>query len=89
MTIKLFYCNNRSIVLTNTEKRERFVRLAEGRTQVALSAIRKLGNLSNRRSYQWDETDVKKIMKVLRDALAEAERRFDSDTGSGYKSFKL
>jgi hypothetical protein len=57
-------------------KRQKFVKLAEGRTQAALSAIRKIGNLSNRRAYSYSETDVKKIVKVLRDAVNEAERKF-------------
>jgi hypothetical protein len=62
------------------QKRSKFIKLAEGRTQSALSAIRKIGNLSNRRAYSYSETDVKKIVKVLRDAIAEAERRFGSSS---------
>jgi hypothetical protein len=75
--------------MSETEKRKRFVRLAEGRTQAALTAIRKIGNLSNRRSYQWDEADVRKIMKALREAIGEAERKFDPNGSAGHKSFKL
>ena len=58
----------------DNEKRKKFVKLAEGRVQAALTAIRKIGNLSNRRSYQFDEADVKKIIKALKDAIAETER---------------
>ena len=72
-----------------SEKRANFVRLAEGRTQAALSAIRKLGNLSNRWSYAWDEADVRKMMKALRDAISETERKFDPDAHGGKKTFKL
>ncbi len=60
------------------QRRQKFVRLAEGRTQAALNAIRKIGNLSNRRAYSYSEGDIKKIMKVLRDAVADTERRFGS-----------
>jgi hypothetical protein len=78
----------RNAVKEDSERRKKFVKLAEGRVQAALTAIRKIGNLSNRRSYQFDETDVKKIMKALRDAMAETERRFDPSSGpSG--TFKL
>jgi hypothetical protein len=73
----------------NNEKRTKFVRLAEGRTQAALSAIRKIGNLANRRSYQFDEGDVRKIIRVLKDAIAETERKFDPANGPGQKNFKL
>ncbi len=73
----------------DSEKRVKFVKLAEGRVQAALSAIRKIGNLSNRRSYQFDETDVRKIVKALRDAIGELERKFDPSSGPGQKTFKL
>lgn len=73
----------------NSEKRTKFVKLAEGRVQVALAAIRKLGNLSNRRSYQYDEADVRKIVKALRDAISEMERKFDPSSSPGQKAFKL
>lgn len=62
--------------MSSTIKRENFVRLAEGRTKVALDAIRKLGNLSNRHAYEFSEADVKKIARALRDATSELEKRF-------------
>lgn len=73
----------------DSSKRSKFVKLAEGRTQSALSAIRKIGNLANRRSYQFDEADVRKIMKALKDAIAETERKFDPSSAPGQKTFKL
>lgn len=73
----------------DNEKRLKFVKLAEGRVQSALTAIRKLGNLSNRRSYQYEENDVRKIMKALRDAITETERKFEPGSGPSNKTFKL
>jgi hypothetical protein len=70
-------------------KRQKFVKLAEGRVQAALNAIRKIGNLSNRRSYVFDENDVRKIVKALREAVAETEHRFDPSSSTGKKTFKL
>ena len=67
--------------MTGTDqKRQKFIKLAEGRTQAALSAIRKIGNLSNRRAYNYSEGDIKKIIKALRDAIADAERKFGSSS---------
>jgi hypothetical protein len=77
------------VVTELSEKREKFVRLAEGRTQSALDAIRKLGNLSNRRAYEYSESDVKKIVKALRDATGDIERKFGSTSGDGVDKFKL
>lgn len=72
-----------------SDKREKFVRLAEGRTQSALEAIRKIGNLSNRRAYDYGDADIKKILKTLRDATNEIERKFGSSSGDGINKFKL
>ena len=61
------------------DKRDKFVRLAEGRTQLALDAIRKLGNLSNRGIYEYSDADVKKIVKALRDATGEVGAKVRHD----------
>jgi xylose isomerase len=74
--------------VTETDKRANFVRLAEGRTQVALEAIRKLGNLSNRRAYDFSDADIRKISKALREAVSDLEKRFGSQTDSE-NSFRL
>ena len=74
----------------DNEKRTKFVKLAEGRVQAALTAIRKIGNLANRRSYEFGEADIKKITKALREAVTETERKFDPGSSApGQKSFKL
>ena len=72
-----------------SDKRENFVRLAEGRTQLALDAIRKIGNLSNSRAYEYTDADVKAIIKALRDATADVERKFGSSTGESFNKFRL
>jgi hypothetical protein len=72
-----------------SEKRENFVRLAEGRTRSALDAIRKIGNLSNRRAYEFDDQDVKKIIKAIKDAATDLERKFGSPSASEKDDFKL
>lgn len=74
--------------MTEPDRRENFVRLAEGRTQIALDAIRKLGNLSNKRAYEFTDTDIRKISKALKDAVSDLEKRFGS-SGEVSDSFKL
>ena len=73
--------------MSDGEKRGNFVRLAEGRTQIALDAIRKLGNLSNRRAYDFNDADVRKITKALREAVSDLERNFGApnDTSDTFK----
>jgi hypothetical protein len=72
-----------------SEKREKFVRLAEGRTRTALDAIRKIGNLSNKRAYEYSDSDVKKIIRALREASNDLERKFGSSTPNETETFKL
>ncbi|MHA6642126.1 hypothetical protein [Mesorhizobium sp. A623] len=74
--------------MNEEDRRANFVRLAEGRTQAALDAIRKLGNLSNRRAYEFTEADIRKIGKALKEAVTDLERRFGSSTDVS-DSFKL
>ena len=74
--------------MSDAERRENFVRLAEGRTQIALDAIRKLGNLSNKRAYEFTEADIRKIGKALKDAVSDLEKRFGSSTEAA-DTFKL
>jgi|TARA_B100000315_G_C14512091_1_gene557457 hypothetical protein len=71
------------------DKRAKFVRLAEARTHAALNAIRKIGNLSNRRSYEWSSSDIKKIAKVLQKSIAEMEQKFDPQSAGEQKEFRL
>ncbi len=68
--------------------RERFLRLAESRTNRALEAIRTLNNLTNRRTYDWEEQDIRKISKVLRDSVAAFEANFTKPR-KGESKFKL
>ena len=70
-------------------KHEKFRELAEARTNRALDSVRKIGNLSNRQLYEWDEVEVRKIVKALRDAVSEVEARFMSPKGKVSAKFKL
>ena len=72
-----------------TEKREKFVRLAEQRVNRALREIRLIGNLSNRTAYQSTDEDVKKIFRALQKELETAKARFADADGAPGSSFKL
>ena len=72
-----------------TEKHAKFRGLAEGRTNRALEAILRIGNLSNRQLYEWDEAEVRKVIKALRDAVSEVEKKFASPKGTRENKFTL
>ena len=46
-------------------KRERFVRLAEARTNKILDMMKLLGNCSSKSNYEYTEEDVKKIISEI------------------------
>lgn len=71
------------------EKHTKFRELAEGRTTRALEAIRRIGNLSNRSLYEWEDVEVKKIIKALKDSVAEVERGFSTTSSKRDSGFKL
>jgi hypothetical protein len=70
------------------QKREKFKDLAEKRVNKALENIRLVGNLSNRQSYAYEDVQVRKIVKALRDAVGEMESRFTNNSSPG-GDFKL
>lgn len=70
-------------------KREKFRELAENRTNNALIAIGRIGNLSNRQLYEFEEAEVRKVIKALKDAVSEVENRFSSPKGRADARFKL
>ena len=71
------------------EKRQKFRSLAESRTNRALDAIRRIGNLSNTQLYQWEEAELRKIIKALKDSVSEVEERFASPKGKKPGKFSL
>lgn len=57
-------------------KRDKFKELAEKRVNNALKNIQLIGNLSNANNYDYNEEDVTKIFKTLKEELQTAEARF-------------
>jgi len=74
---------------TSRSRREKFRTLGENRTNKALVAIGRIGNLSNRQLYEYEEVEVRKIIKALKDAVSEVESRFASPKGKPDARFKL
>lgn len=71
------------------EKSQKFRSLAESRTNKAIEAIARIGNLSNRQIYEYEEAEVRKIIRALRDAVSAVEARFSSPRGKSNGGFKL
>lgn len=72
-----------------TDKREKFVDLAENRTRNAIRAIRIIGKLGNKNAYQFDESDVQKIVKALTKEIDALKARMSSTSAKDSVDFKL
>lgn len=71
------------------DRRERFVALAEARTDKALSAIRLLGNLSNRSNYEYSDADLAQIVRALEGEIRTLKTKFGDASAGRATSFKL
>lgn len=75
--------------MKNTEtKRDKFVRIAEARTNKIISMIQLLGNCSNQSSYEYTERDINDIFNTIEKELKLTRQKFNSTEGKQPK-FKL
>lgn len=70
-------------------RRERFVRLAEARTNKIINMIQLLGNCSNRSAYEYTEADVEEIFGAIEAELADAKKKFLKTEGEKNRRFTL
>ena len=61
------------------EKREKFKRLAESRTNKVIDMLGLIGNLSNQSNYEYTARDVNKIFSSIEKALDVQRERFNSN----------
>ncbi len=69
-------------------KRENFIRLAESRVNKALNDIRLIGNVSNKNNYDYDKSDVNKIISTLEQEVRSVKKKFET-VQQNNKKFKL
>jgi ribosomal protein L7/L12 len=74
---------------TSSDKRSKFVELAESRTVNAIKAIRVIGKLGNKSAYEFDEADVKKIINALSKEVDALRARMTAKNGKAEVDFKL
>jgi hypothetical protein len=67
-------------------KSQRFIRVAEKRVQNAVDSIRKISQCSNKRMYEWDEKQLKKIWAALESELGKCKDSFRTE---GEQTFRL
>ena len=80
---KLLFDMNKRI----ENKRQKFIRLAELRTQKAVFAIENLIGLSNPRYYDYNTKDIDLIIKALKDSVNAVSSSFSKSKDK--KDFKI
>lgn len=58
-------------------KREKFVRLAESRTNKIIDMLHLLGNCSNSSAYDYTQQDIDKIFAAIEAEVKEARKKFN------------
>ena len=58
-------------------KREKFVRLAEARTNKIIDMLQLLANCSNGNKYDYTQQDVDKIFNAIESEVREAKKKFN------------
>ena len=70
-------------------KRQKFVRLAESRTNKIIDMLQLLGNCSNSSAYDYTQEDVDKIFSALDSEVKEARKKFNKIEIKKSKRFTL
>lgn len=58
-------------------KRDKFVRLAEARTNKIIDMLQLLGNCSNTSAYDYTQQDIEKIFNAIEMEMKEAKKKFN------------
>jgi len=73
----------------NESKRERFVRLAETRTNKIINMVQLLGNCSNTSAYEYTDADVEQIFSAIETSVREAKKKFTKTETTKITRFTL
>lgn len=72
-----------------SNKRDKFIELANNRVNRAIKDLRLIGNLSNRSAYEYTEEDIRKIFRALQREVEAARSRFGENGSRSDSDFKL
>jgi hypothetical protein len=75
--------------MTVRDKRAKFIELANKRVNRALKDIQLIGNLANRQNYDFNDDQVRKIIKALQQELDVVKQSFQLSEDLSKKNFKL
>ena len=72
-----------------SEKKQRFIELANKRVNKALKQISLISNLSNTNNYEYTQDEVKQIVKALENEIQMCKERFRKQDSEESNQFNL
>ena len=70
-------------------KRDKFIELAEKRVNSTIKNMRLVGNLANKRNYDYTEAHSKEIITALEREIKELKARFSSNNSADGREFRF
>ena len=89
MTSKPKQTDVQPVFSTRRDPRAKFVELANLRVARAIKDLRLIGNLSNRRNYDFSDAESKRIVKTLEVELEDLKAKFRGKQNDSTELFKL
>lgn len=74
---------------TTRDKRAKFIELANKRVSRAIKDLELVGNLANKRNYEYDSEQARKIVKALQNQLDLVKNGFSSGCSGKPTTFEL
>lgn len=83
--------NMEEIMKSNSEenKHDKFVRLAEARTNRIIDTLQLLGNCSNTSAYEFSQEEVDEIFQAIEQKLRETKKKFSKEESEKPARFSL
>jgi hypothetical protein len=85
--VLLILANYEEIVMD--KKSQTFRRLAEKRITNLIKHLRLIGNLANKKNYNYTEEEVRQIFTAIESELAQTKKKFDSYSSEDFGEFKF
>lgn len=70
-------------------KRQKFERIAERRVNEAVRVLRLIGNLADRRNYDFSEAHVRQVLNAVDQEVRALKARFRYESAESEKQFKF
>jgi len=72
--------------MEQNKRRKRFEKVAGNRVNNILKTLTSLSKCANKNNYEYDEGDIRKMIKVLKDKLSDVEKDFSGQLNKESKA---